>query len=187
MGVISEHDSWLSFSLTRLLLSGLLRSLPPGMCGMDDKQHSEGIPHWDTAWSLLSFHLRVSTNMSACLDLYCLRLALNKHIKSRELCWNYSINCCFSFRRFEDEPLPTPLPPTARPPPPVGQAHKLDLLLALTQFNTVSLETDTASTRTRLSFPHALQWTQPIDWLGFCILEYKIQNQSHCSWRVITE
>lgn len=111
VGVIFERDSWLSFSLTRrLLLSGLLPSLPPGMCGTDDKQHSEGIPQWDTAGSQPSLHPRVSTNAVCFLFLF---LCLTD-IKFREFWWNSCINSCFSFRRFEDEP---PLPQTSRPPP----------------------------------------------------------------------
>lgn len=44
----------------------------------------------------------------------------------------------------------------SQPPTPVGQAHKLDLLLALTQFNMVSLWG--IEPRPRL-FRHTLQWS----------------------------
>lgn len=171
-------------------LSGLLRSCPPGMRGMDDKQRSQGIPHWETAWRLLSFCLGVDTNTSLCLDLCiwlacCLCLVLNKHIKWKELCWNYSRRSstvvCYSYKEkpavfdwgwWKMNPCTLPTPPSrsrrSRPPRPVGQAHKLDLLLELTHFNTGSLERDSASTISSL-FLLLLQWTQLMGWLWFDI------------------
>lgn len=94
---------WLIFFFSSLVCCV---HFPRECVGWMTNNNSEGIPHWETAWRLL--------NMSACLDLYCLRLPRNKHIKFREECWNYSRYCCFSFRLMEDESLHS----LSLPPPP---------------------------------------------------------------------
>ena len=85
-------------------LSGLLRSFPPGMCGMDDKQHSQGIPHCQAAWRLLSFR-RTRLCVWMCFHTGIL-FVLNKHIKTSGcscIFLHLQRQTSFSLRLMEDE------------------------------------------------------------------------------------
>lgn len=142
-------------------LSGLLRSFPAGVCGTDRWQindNGERLPQWETPRNAAVD----SVLTSACLHLGC----VNKDVTMRgSVFWHFSGYGCFFFVYTDGKWNTHTHTHTRTTNPPMGQAHKLDLLLALTHFNMVSLERDAASTGTH-PFLLSRSDTHTHDWLA---------------------